>query len=294
MSLLRPASARDALYSAERLLARRRVAEPRWSAQLLLEAALGRHLAWLYAHPEEPLPAPASRRFAAWVARRARHEPVWYIIGKAQFYGLEFAVNPSVLIPRHETELLVDCALELAPFNTIADACTGSGCVAVALAVHMPRARILATDSSAAALRLARRNARLQGVAERITFLKGDWLQPLREPVDLVVANPPYVSTHEMKRLPREVRCYEPAAALHAGPDGMAGISALLQQAPSRLKQGGSLIMEIAPQRARRALSLAKRVVPAAAVELRTDYAGRSRLLLIRAITSESSRGSTR
>lgn len=291
MSPLRPASVRGALRHAERLLASREVAEPRWSAQLLLEAALGRDLAWLYAHPEERLRAAALRRFTAWVRRRARHEPVWYILGKADFYGLEFAVNRSVLIPRHETELLVDCALELQPVESAADACTGCGCVAIALAIHMPRARIFATDSSAAVLRAARRNARTHGVGERITFLKGQWLEPLRERVDLIVANPPYVSSDEMKRLPREVRCYEPAAALHGGSDGMAGIAALIQQAPSRLKEGGSLILEIAPRRARPALALARRTFPGASVELRRDYAGRSRLLLIRSPTSASSRG---
>jgi release factor glutamine methyltransferase len=291
MSAARPASVGDALYHAERLLARRQAAEPRWSAQLLLEAALGRDLAWLYAHPEERLPAAAMRRFTAWVRRRARHEPVWYILGLADFYGLEFAVNGSVLIPRHETELLVDCALELGPVESAADACTGCGCVAIALAIHLPQARIFATDSSSAALRLARRNARAHGVGERISFLKGQWLQPLREPVHLIVANPPYVSSEEMKRLSREVRCYEPAAALHGGPDGMAGIAALIEQAPSRLAEGGSLILEIAPGRARRALALARRAFPAASIELRKDYAGRSRLLLIRCPTSASSRG---
>jgi len=291
MSLPHRLTVRDALWLAERLLKRHRAPEPRWSAEMLLEAALGRNLAWLYAHPEERVPPRALHRFRAWVERRARHEPVWYILRKAEFYGLEFIVNRSVLIPRHETELLVDCVLESPPTTTIVDACTGCGCVAVALAVHLPETRIYATDSSSAGLRVARSNAERHGVSDRISFLKGDWLAPVREPVELIVANPPYVSSDEMRSLPREVRNYEPAAALRAGPDGMAGIAALLEQAPSRLVPGGSVIIEIAPQRARRAAALAKRAFPGASIALRKDHAGRSRVLAVRAATSPSSRG---
>jgi release factor glutamine methyltransferase len=291
MSLSQRLTVRDALSLAERLLKRHRAAEPRWSAEMLLEAALGRNLAWLYAHPEQRIEGPLLRRFSAWVERRARHEPVWYILGKAEFHGLEFIVNRSVLIPRHETELLVDMALELPAPRTIADACTGCGCVAVALAVHLPQSRTYATDSSSAALRVARRNADKHGVSDRMSFLKGEWLQPVRERVELIVANPPYVSSDEMRSLPREVKNYEPAAALHAGPDGMAGIAALLEQAPSRLVSGGSVIIEIAPQRARRAAALARRAFPGASIALRKDHAGRSRALLVRTLTSPSSRG---
>lgn len=284
MTARRPArwTVRDALARAVAALEKASVAEPRWSAELLLAEALRKNRAWLYAHPEHTIHARTQARFREWLRRRSRHEPVWYILNRAEFYGLEFRVNRNVLIPRHETELLVEIALAIGAGPTVADVATGCGCVAIALARNMPGAIVYATDSSAAALRLARANARRHGVADRIVFLRGNWLDPLPGPVNTIVANPPYVSAKEMARLPREVRDYEPRQALFGGEDGLDGIRAVIEAAPRCLMPGGSLLVEISPATARRALALAQRYFPAAQAEVRKDYSGRSRILLVR------------
>ncbi|HSF66181.1 MAG TPA: peptide chain release factor N(5)-glutamine methyltransferase [Nitrospiraceae bacterium] len=187
------------------------------------------------------------------VERRIGREPLQYIFGTQEFYGLEFDVNPAVLIPRPETELLVQHITQRIPVErsaTIVDVCTGSGCVAVAIARLRPHARLIAADLSRPSLAVARQNASRHGVGERITWLEGDLLGPLTGMglegcIDVIVSNPPYIAENEWATLQPEVRLFEPRGALVAGPQGTAFHERLLQEAGRYLVPGGALVMEI-------------------------------------------------
>jgi release factor glutamine methyltransferase len=207
------------------------------------------NLAWLIAHESETLPVNASANFRACVERRCTGEPMQYITGEAEFYGLSFKVNCDVLIPRPETEHLVESAIELVrglDQPRILDIGTGSGAIAVALATHLPAARIDATDQSAAALKVAQANAARNGVAERVRFLQGDLLAPVAgETFNLIVSNPPYVAESDRDSLSVEVRDFEPAQALFAGTDGLTIYRRLIPEAFSALVPGGFLALEI-------------------------------------------------
>jgi release factor glutamine methyltransferase len=207
------------------------------------------NLAWLIAHEYETLPAQANTDFRASVERRERGEPIQYITGEAEFYGLSFKVNREVLIPRPETEHLVEKVIELArgfARQRIVDVGTGSGAIAVALASHLPAARIYATDQSAAALKVARVNAARNGVGERVRFHEGDLLAPVaRKRFDLIVSNPPYVPEDDRDSLSVEVREYEPAQALFAGVDGLAIYRRLVPAAFDALFHDRYLALEI-------------------------------------------------
>jgi release factor glutamine methyltransferase len=256
-----------ALRDAIALLERERVPSAALAAELLLMHLLGKDRAWLYAHPEAKLDAAASEQFFTLVARRASGVPTQYLTGHQEFWGLDFEVSPAVLIPRPETEHLIEVALERlgvsptsnsprpdAPF-LIADVGTGSGCIAIALAHELPAARIAATDISAAALEVARRNAARHAVATRIDFINCNLLsslfhQPLatshQSPfLDLIASNPPYIGRQEAATLPREVHEHEPEAALFAGETGMEFYSPLIAQSATLLKPGGSLVLEL-------------------------------------------------
>ena len=209
---------------------------------------------WLDPPPASGGHADFDQRYRQLLDRRAAREPVAYIIGHREFWGLDFEVTRDVLIPRPETELIVQEALALArgPFGfdriddgfTIVDVGTGSGCVAVALAHELPRARVIAIDVSTAALHVAKRNAERHGVSARIAWHAGSVLEPIDRPVDLIVSNPPYVPLGEAPTLPPDVRDYEPAVALFSGGDGLATIRALIAQAAERVRVGGALIFE--------------------------------------------------
>ncbi len=213
------------------------------------------NLAWLIAHDGDPLPSDAAAVFCDLVERRLAGEPIQYILGHAEFFGLPFQVSRDVLIPRPETELLVERAIALAQDlhhsrsllpPRIADVGTGSGCIAVALAHALPFAQIVATDLSAAALALASDNAARNRVDSRIRFLAGDLLDPVqRQPFDLIVSNPPYVAENDRAGLDLEVRDYEPAQALFAGSDGLAIYRRLIPAAARALVPGGILLLEI-------------------------------------------------
>lgn len=183
------------------------------------------------------------------VDRRCRREPIAYILGEREFWGRPFAVTPDVLIPRPETELIVEEALELFPEGrtpgVIVDVGTGSGCLAVALALEFPESRVIATDISEAALGVARRNAETNGVADRIDFRMGDLLEPVTEAADLIVSNPPYVASGDAPGLVPEVREHEPHVALFGGSDGLALYAKLFPAAAERLSPGGRLIVEV-------------------------------------------------
>lgn len=220
---------------------------------LLLHAlrkdALDTNLAWLIAHGHETLPVHLTRDFRAWVERRRAGEPIQYITGESEFYGLSFRVNRYVLIPRPETENLVEKAIELSrgfERQRIVDVGTGSGAIAVALASNLPDAHIYATDVSASALRVAQANAARNGVEERVVFHEGDLLTPVAGlHFDLVVSNPPYVAEGDRDSLSVEVRNYEPAQALFAGGDGLEVYRRLIPAAFSRLALDGFIALEI-------------------------------------------------
>lgn len=235
------------------------------AAELLLMHVLGRDRAWLYAHPEETLAPEAAGQYLALVERRVAGEPTQYLTGRQEFWGLEFEVGPGVLIPRPETEHVVEVALaRLGPPDSndprprgaglrIADVGTGSGCIAVALARELPGAEIIATDVSAIALDFARRNAARHGVADRIVFLQCNLLDalfhsPLGIPhasLDLIVSNPPYVARAEASSLPREVHAHEPPQALFGGELGHEFYAPLVEQAGTYLRDGGQFVAEL-------------------------------------------------
>jgi release factor glutamine methyltransferase len=216
---------------------------------LLQEKDPAKNLAWLIAHEEENAPADVANALRALVQRRAAGEPLQYITGETEFYRLPIAVNRDALIPRPETELLVEKAVELArdfPRPRILDVGTGSGAIAIALAHECPAAKITATEISEAALRLACRNAANMGVANRIRFLQGDLLEPVAaEKFDLVVSNPPYVPERDRDSLSVEVRDFEPPQALFAGEDGLAIYHRLIPTAVRALVSGGYVLLEI-------------------------------------------------
>jgi release factor glutamine methyltransferase len=259
--------------------------EPALSARLLLAHVLACTTTDLFTHPERRLDPAACHAYQDLVARRARHEPVAYLTGHQTFRGLDLLVGPQVLIPRPETELLVELALAAAsrwPAPRVADVGTGSGAIAVSLAMCLPHAaQVWAIDRSEGALSVARTNAQRCGVAARISFLHGDLLAPLPGSVDLAVANLPYVSEAEYDALPPGIRCYEPREALAAGEDGLDAIRALLATAPTHLSKDAVLLLEIGAIQGARVAALAARAFPEAQVDICQDYARHNRIVRI-------------
>jgi release factor glutamine methyltransferase len=210
-------------------------------ARLLLAQATGFSEASVLAHPERELPPEAEARFLEFAARRARGEPIAYILGKKEFYGLALAVNPAVLIPRPETELLVGLALACAP-TSARDLGTGSGASALVRTRQLPRTHVVAVEASAAALAVARRNA--AALALEVDFRHGRWFEPVPgECFDVVVSNPPYVAEEDPHLAIGDLR-FEPHDALVGGPDGLDAIREIIRGAPAHLKPGGRLLLE--------------------------------------------------
>ncbi len=256
---------------------------PDLDARLLLQHVLQVSHAYLVAHADEELTAVAHRHYLDLLARAAQKEPIPYIIGHAPFFGLEFAVTPDVLIPRPETEQLVELAIAWAQSRgavQIVDVGTGSGCIAISLAVHLPQAQITAVDVSAAALRIAQQNAR-RLAPDRIQFCLGSLLSPLSHPVDLIVANLPYVSDPEWPYLDDGVKLHEPATALRGGADGLTIIAQLLHQAVNQINSNGLILLEIGWQQGRAAQALAQAVLPQARIQVLPDLAGHDRVVHI-------------
>lgn len=262
---------------------------PALDARLLLAHALGRDHAYLVAHDDEALTAAQWVEYAALLARAAAGEPIPYLVGHAPFFGLEFEVSPAVLIPRPETEGLVEMGLAWVSRTTLArgrraarivDVGTGSGCIAVTLARHPSAAEVIAVDVSADALTVARRNADRHAPG-RVHFARGDLLAALAPGFDLITANLPYVAGPEWTALPVGVQSYEPALALDGGPDGLALIRALLPQAAERLRPGGLLLLEIGWRQGAAAEALAREAFPRARVEVRPDFAGHARVVAV-------------
>lgn len=214
-------------------------------AQILLGFVLDVPRSWLSAHREDPIDPEAMEKFRTLVSQRSQGHPIAYLTGRREFYGLDFQVTPAVLIPRPETELLVDAALEVLPENQardVLDLGTGSGCVAVAIAHQRPLSRVSACDRSVAALSVAGDNARQHGVA--VEFIESDWFQAIGgRRFDLIVANPPYVAEGDSHLSRGDLR-FEPISALSAGPDGLSDLRRIVGTAPDHLNHGGWLMCE--------------------------------------------------
>lgn len=233
---------------------RHHIDEPRLSAELLLAHAIGCSRMALYTGYEQT-PAPAQvEAFRALVKRRKEHEPVAYLTGKAWFYSMEFSVCSDVLVPRPDTETLVEQAITALRSGTagnprVLDLCTGSGCAALAIAKNCPATKIVAADISPKALAVAEKNAHALGLADRVTFLQGDLLAALRPgelPFDLITANPPYIPSNQIDTLAPEISRHEPRLALDGGGDGLQLITRIIHAAPDHLVPGGYLLFETA------------------------------------------------
>lgn len=239
--------------------------------------------ATVFAHPERELTAEQEARLLEATERRAAREPLAYITGHAEFYGLDFAVSQRVLVPRPETEHVVEQALAIAsefPKSLVADVGTGSGCIAVAVARNLPQGAVFAIDSSSEALQVAAANVRRHRLESRVRLLQGDLLGPLPEPVHVIACNPPYVATAEFPALMPEVRDYEPRSALDGGEDGLTVIRRLVDAAPANLLERGALVMEIGAGQGPAVLALAKPRFATARIE--RDLAGLDRVLVAR------------
>jgi release factor glutamine methyltransferase len=260
-------------------------AEADLSARALAEHVLGWSTERFFTDGFEREPDGFASRYDAAVERRAAREPLPYITGEREFWGLAFEVSPAVLIPRPETELIVEAALALETNRNgalgIVDVCTGSGCIAVALATEYLHATVLAIDISAAALEVAGRNAARHHVGDRMRLLRADLLEDVSGAFDLVVANPPYVRSGDRNGLQPEVR-EEPDVALYAGPEGLDEITRLVRQAPDRLRPGGHLIFEFGLGQEIAVERLIGSVDGLTLVELRRDLQGIARTAVVR------------
>jgi release factor glutamine methyltransferase len=240
---------KTAISEATERLAQEPIGPPRMAAETLMMFVLGCDRAHLFAHPERELTEEERSRFEGAVAQRASGKPLQYITGVQEFWGLEFTVTPAVLIPRPETEHLVEAAIERARSSgdkklRMVDVGTGSGCVAMAIASELPNVQIEAIDISAAALEVAKQNAKKLGF-ERVKFYESDLLSAAQGQFDIIVSNPPYVGRCESDKVQREVREHEPDIAVFGGEQGLDIYRRLIPQSWDKLKPGGWLLMEI-------------------------------------------------
>lgn len=278
----RPTTIRKALLEARQALAGD---EANLESEVLLMHALGVGRATLYQRLDDALTRDVSAAFATLLDRRRSHEPLAYITGHREFFALDFEVSPAALIPRPETETLVELAIAFARERfpnqpiTIADIGTGSGVIAVSLATALPSAHIIATDVSRDALAIARRNAERHLVSHRIDFREGDLLASLDAPVQIIAANLPYVTTGQWETSPPEIRDHEPRLALDGGVDGLDVVRRLLTEAPAGLADDGALFCEIGDWQGDMASDLAGQAFPSAHFEVHPDLADRDRVL---------------
>lgn len=285
-------SIREALETGIARLKARGIASAAADCSLLLARAMGWSRYKVLSEPFCCVPEEALELYFSYIQRRAQFEPIQYILGEQEFMGLRFHVSPAVLIPRPETEILVEAVLQflsdhLADRPVIAEPCTGSGCVAVSLAKFLPSCRVVATDISEAALDVARKNAAYHGVLDRVELVHGDMLQPFLErrmhgQLAAVACNPPYVPEARLEQLPEEVRLYEPRLALNGGPDGLQFYRLLATQAPQLLQAGGLLAVEVDCEKAQEVVGILKSTGCFALVEVRKDLAGLDRVVLAR------------
>jgi release factor glutamine methyltransferase len=257
-------------------------------AEMLLRECLSLDRTRLYGRLADELSPEEEQAYRGLVVRRLVYEPTTYIIGRKEFFGLEFEVTPAAIIPRPETELLVEMGIDFTRRRSgrsavkVADVGTGSGVIAISIAHSIRDARIVATDVSDEALELAKRNAKRHGVQRRIRFVQGDLLSPVGyASFGLVVANLPYIPTDEWEKLPREIKEHEPRRGLDGGSDGLEAIRRLLEQAPRHLANNGLLLAEIGERQGQAARHLAESAFQKACVEIRRDLAGRDRVLSV-------------
>ncbi len=278
----------EALHKASKTLAAHSFEEASLEAEILLMHVLGIDRAKLYALLGEELSNGDAEVLTQLVNRRLTNEPVAYIVGHREFFGYDFHVAPGVLIPRPESELLVEETLDFvrgrfpAGAPIIAEIGTGSGAIAISLALLLPKAEIYATDISASALEIARVNCERHGVQDRVHLLEGDVLAPLPEPVDIIIANLPYIGDAELDKLGNEIRMFEPLEALAGGGDGLDKVRQLLVKVGDKLRPEGLILLEIGYVQGGAAASLRPLLPLAASVELVKDLGGRARVLKIR------------
>ena len=271
---------KQALSRATEILTANSIEDPFLESELLLRHTLQMDRVQLYLELDSELSPEQYEEFWHNINLRLDNIPADYITGHREFFGLEFDINSRVLIPRPETELLVEKALELArdrSLSTIADIGTGCGAIAVSLAVHLPQARVYATDISSFVFGVALANCRKHGVTDRVTLLEGDMLVPLPRPVDLIVANLPYVREPEMALV--NTLGVEPSLALNGGPDGLESIRRLCLQAGEKLLPGGCLLLEIGQGQGEAVTSFLNSLYPSAELELAPDLSGIDRMV---------------
>jgi len=271
---------KQALAQAHGILRDNNIEDASLEGELLLRHVLGVNRTQLYLGLYHELELAHEEVYRQLIKRRLRGEPSAYITGKREFYNLDFYVDHNVLIPRPESELLVEKAINLSQrraISTIAEIGTGCGAIAIILALKLPGAKIYATDISAPALEVARLNCQKHGVLERICLLQGDMLTPLPEPVDLIVANLPYVGESDLPRT--GPLSFEPVLALNGGSDGLEKIGRLCRQASSRLRRGGCLLLEIGQGQAELVASILHNINPVAQIEVYSDFADIERVV---------------
>lgn len=284
---------RDLLKVTSDYLKQKDIESPRLNAEVLLAHVLALSRVELYLRFDQPLNEEELSRYRALVKRRLGREPLQYITGSQEFWSLDFEVGPSVLIPRPESEMLVETALSLWRAGRIPhperprllDLCTGCGALAVALAREVPAAAVWASDLSGDALATARRNAAKHDVGDRMEFLTGDLFEPSRDRnliFDLMVSNPPYIRSDAMESLPPEVRLYEPRQALDGGKDGMVYIERILSEGPDFLAPGGWVLVEMDPEQTSEALRRIEGTRRYESWERVKDYSGRYRMVMAR------------
>ena len=268
---------------------------PRLSAELLLSHVLGLKRIELYTQFDKPVAAEQLDQLRDMVKRAGQNEPVAYLTGKTEFYSLELEITRDCMIPRPETELLVQRAVESLRARDgvqfICDLCTGSGCIAVAIAKNFSGARIIATDISDAALAVAAGNVQKHQLAERITLLCGDLFEPLIRPLDvdkfdLIVCNPPYVSSAEYDNLDKNVKDYEPRLALHAGEDGLDIYRRIVEKIDQFLKPGAGLMLEIGYAQGPAVRELLEQTSAFAEIRIEKDYHDNDRIVTARKVSS--------
>jgi len=271
---------KQALKRAREIFVANNIEDARLESELLLRHTLNISQTQLYLDINQELSPKQEKAFWHVVKRRLNGEPTAYITGHREFYGLDFYVDPNVLIPRPESELLVEKALQLAqhyPRVTIAEIGTGCGAIAVSLALDLPQAKIYATDISAPALKVARANCQKHGVINRVSLLLGDMLEPLPEPVDLIVANLPYVRKSELLQI--STLDFEPSLALNGGPDGLERIRQLSRQLNDKLRPEGYLLLEIGQGQGNAVTTFLSSLFTSAKIEVTPDLSGTDRVV---------------
>ncbi len=284
---------KELLAVAADYLAKKGIESPRLAAEVLLAHVLGIERIGLYLDFDRPLMADEVSQFRQLIKRRVAREPLQYITGRQEFWSLDFEVGPQVLIPRPETELLVECAIkqckdlgggDMQEIHVL-DLCTGCGVVAICIAKEVPFAKLWASDICPNAISVAKINAQRHGIANRIQFLEGDLFDPLKDQdihFHIIVSNPPYVAQEDYDKLPPEIKNYEPRLSLDGGPGGMAVIERILREAPEFLTPTGVVMIEMDPSQIHRAVDVAGSLSGFEAVDVVRDYSGSERVIIVR------------